>query len=75
MKAFVYHLDDNGRVMLPGIVVGPYANRRNLENFGLCKLPAGRYRIEAPRRWEKRYSQQQSDFETWEYRKFGGAIT
>ena len=70
MKAFVYRLNDDGHITLPGIVVGPYANRRNLENFGLRSLPAGNYRIEAPRNWEKRYSQLRGDFETWEYRKF-----
>ena len=71
MKAFVYRLDDNGKPVLPGRIVGPYANRRNLERFGLRGLPAGDYWIEAPHSWDRRFSLDLArDFQTWIYRKF-----
>lgn len=71
MKAFVYKLDDNGKTILPGCIIGPYANRRNLENFGMRNMPVGEYQIEAPYSWERRFSQDLAhDFQIWKYRKF-----
>ena len=71
MKAFVYKLDDNGRTILPGRIIGPYANRRNLEHFGMKGFAPGTYRIESPYSWDRRFSQDMSrDFRIWNYTVF-----
>lgn len=70
MKAFVYKLDENDKPKLPGFIVGPYANKRNLEKFGLRNVSVGKYWIEAPISWERRFSLDlKRDFQTWVYNK------